>query len=83
MAERSPVAAGIVAPMPARITLVGGGSTHWTPKLMVDFANTPVLHDTEVVLSRPVGARIAGARPPMAPFTVSRISETGVLWCRF
>jgi len=36
--------------MGARITLVGGGSTHWTPLLMVDFANTPVLQDAEVVL---------------------------------
>jgi len=36
--------------MAAKITLVGGGSTHWTPKLVVDFANTPALTDAEVVL---------------------------------
>jgi len=36
--------------MGAKITLVGGGSTHWTPKLTVDFANTPALADAEVVL---------------------------------
>ena len=36
--------------MAPRITLVGGGSTHWTPKLMVDFANTEALHDADVVL---------------------------------
>jgi alpha-galactosidase len=36
--------------MGARVTIVGGGSTHWTPKLVVDFANTPALHDAEVVL---------------------------------
>ncbi|HUY21898.1 MAG TPA: hypothetical protein VMV22_06120 [Acidimicrobiales bacterium] len=36
--------------MGARITLVGGGSTHWTPLLMVDFANTPALRDADVVL---------------------------------
>jgi alpha-galactosidase len=36
--------------MGARITLVGGGSTHWTPKLVVDFANTPDLTDAEIVL---------------------------------
>ena len=41
---------GIVAPMGAKITLVGGGSTHWTPKLTVDFANTPALADAELVL---------------------------------
>ena len=42
--------AGNVAPMGAKITLVGGGSTHWTPKLTVDFANTPALTDAELVL---------------------------------
>jgi len=36
--------------MGARVTIVGGGSTHWTPKLVVDFANTPALHDAEIVL---------------------------------
>ncbi|HTZ10156.1 MAG TPA: hypothetical protein VMB72_13860 [Acidimicrobiales bacterium] len=36
--------------MAARVAMVGGGSTHWTPKLMVDFANTPSLHDAEVAL---------------------------------
>jgi alpha-galactosidase/6-phospho-beta-glucosidase family protein len=33
-----------------RITIVGGGSTHWTPKLLVDFANTEALHDVDVTL---------------------------------
>jgi alpha-galactosidase len=37
--------------MTPRITIVGGGSTHWTPKLLVDFANTPGLTDAEVVLT--------------------------------
>ena len=36
--------------MTPRITLVGGGSTHWTPSLLVDFLNTPSLADAEVVL---------------------------------
>jgi len=36
--------------MTAKITIVGGGSTHWTPKLLVDFANTPSLTDADVVL---------------------------------
>lgn len=36
--------------MTTRITIVGGGSTHWTPKLLVDFANTPSLAGAEVVL---------------------------------
>jgi alpha-galactosidase len=34
----------------ARITIIGGGSYQWTPKLLVDFVNTRVLHDAEVVL---------------------------------
>jgi alpha-galactosidase len=33
-----------------RITIVGGGSTHWTPRLLVDFANTEALHDIDVTL---------------------------------
>jgi alpha-galactosidase/6-phospho-beta-glucosidase family protein len=33
-----------------RITIVGGGSTHWTPTLLVDFANTESLQDAEVTL---------------------------------
>jgi alpha-galactosidase len=36
--------------MGPRITIVGGGSTHWTPRLLTDFANTPSLHDAEVSL---------------------------------
>ena len=36
--------------MNARITIIGGGSYQWTPKLLVDFVNTPVARDAEVVL---------------------------------
>ena len=36
--------------MPARITIVGGGSSHWTPTLLVDFANSPALQDATVTL---------------------------------
>ncbi len=36
--------------MAPRITLVGGGSSHWTPSLLVDFVNTPSLADAEVAL---------------------------------
>jgi alpha-galactosidase len=39
-----------MAPSPPRITLVGGGSTHWAPTLLVDFANTPGLQDADVTL---------------------------------
>ncbi|HXW38712.1 MAG TPA: hypothetical protein VEJ44_03375, partial [Acidimicrobiales bacterium] len=35
---------------PPRITIVGGGSTHWTPTLLVDFANTGTLEDAAVTL---------------------------------
>jgi alpha-galactosidase len=34
----------------ARITVVGGGSTHWTPRVLSDCANTESLHDASVVL---------------------------------
>jgi alpha-galactosidase len=36
--------------MGANITIVGGGSTHWSPSLLVDFANHEVLADSQVVL---------------------------------
>src|SRR6476646_5089671 len=36
--------------MSARITIVGGGSYHWAPRLLADFANTPSLSDADVVL---------------------------------
>ncbi|HZP28018.1 MAG TPA: hypothetical protein VFC99_03615, partial [Acidimicrobiia bacterium] len=36
--------------MGPRITIVGGGSTHWTPRLLVDFANHESLQDAAVVL---------------------------------
>lgn len=36
--------------MSARVTVIGGGSYHWTPRLISDFANTPSLHDVDLVL---------------------------------
>jgi alpha-galactosidase len=36
--------------MAPRIVIVGGGSYQWVPKLLVDIANTPSLHDAELVL---------------------------------
>ena len=33
-----------------RIVIIGGGSYQWVPKLLVDLANTPALHDSEVVI---------------------------------
>jgi len=36
--------------MGANITVVGGGSYHWAPRLLADFANTPSLSDAHVVL---------------------------------
>ena len=36
--------------MSANITVVGGGSYHWAPRLLADFANTPSLCDAHVVL---------------------------------
>ncbi|MBM3675159.1 MAG: hypothetical protein FJW88_09435 [Actinobacteria bacterium] len=36
--------------MAPRITIVGGGSYQWMPKLLVDIANTPSLHEAEIVV---------------------------------
>jgi alpha-galactosidase/6-phospho-beta-glucosidase family protein len=36
--------------MAPRITIIGGGSYQWVPKLLIDLANTPTLHDAEIVL---------------------------------
>ena len=36
--------------MGARVTVIGGGSYHWAPRLLADFANTQSLTDAEVVL---------------------------------
>ena len=47
--------------MAPRITIVGGGSTHWTPRLLVDFANHESLQDADVVLMDIDG----DALPPM------------------
>ncbi|MBK5287419.1 MAG: hypothetical protein JJE46_03020 [Acidimicrobiia bacterium] len=35
--------------MSQRIAVIGGGSFQWVPKLVVDIANTPSLHDAELV----------------------------------
>lgn len=36
--------------MAPKITIVGGGSTHWTPRLLCDLTGTPSLRDAVVVL---------------------------------
>jgi alpha-galactosidase len=36
--------------MAPRIAIIGGGSAQWVPKLVVDLANTPALHDAELAL---------------------------------
>ncbi len=36
--------------MAPQITIIGGGSNQWVPKLVVDFVNTPSLHGAEIVL---------------------------------
>ncbi len=36
--------------MTARVVIVGGGSYHWTPRLLADFANSPALAGSDVVL---------------------------------
>jgi alpha-galactosidase len=36
--------------MGPKITIIGGGSYQWTPKLLIDFVNTPGLREAEIVL---------------------------------
>ena len=36
--------------MTTRIAIIGGGSAHWTPRLLLDFVNTPSLAESQVVL---------------------------------
>lgn len=45
--------------MSANITIVGGGSYHWAPRLLCDFANTPSLADARIVLHDLDGERLA------------------------
>jgi alpha-galactosidase/6-phospho-beta-glucosidase family protein len=45
-----PAAATVRGVSTPRITIIGGGSTHWTPRLLVDFANTDALCDVDVTL---------------------------------
>ncbi len=60
--------------MRPRIAIIGGGSAHWTPRLLVDFVNTPSLAESQVVLMdtapeslpqvQQVAEHIASLRPP-------------------
>ena len=43
--------------MGPRATIIGGGSYHWVPSLVSDFAATPSLQDAEVVLEDVDGSR--------------------------
>ena len=36
--------------MAPQITIIGGGSYQWVPKLLVDLANAPALHEAEIVI---------------------------------
>ncbi len=33
-----------------RITIIGGGSYHWGPRILADFCNTPSLVNAHVVI---------------------------------
>jgi alpha-galactosidase len=57
--------------MAPRITIIGGGSYQWVPKLLIDLANTPTLHDAEIVLEDVDPAPL----PEMAAF-VEHVART-------
>src|SRR3954451_2476987 len=58
----------------ARITIIGGGSFQWVPKLLVDIVNTASLHDAEIVLEDIDAAPL----PVMADFVRHVASARGV-----
>jgi alpha-galactosidase/6-phospho-beta-glucosidase family protein len=60
--------------MTTRITIVGGGSTHWTPTLLVDFANTPALADAELTLHDIHGESL----PPMLDLVAHVARSRGI-----
>ncbi|MCU1460476.1 MAG: glycoside hydrolase family 4 [Acidimicrobiales bacterium] len=62
--------------MAPRITIVGGGSTHWTPRLLLDFANTPSLRDAGVTLVDIDAASL----PPMVDFCarIAKLRDIGI-----
>ncbi len=61
---------------PPRITIVGGGSTHWTPRLLCDFANTDTLAGAKVTLMDVD----AGSLPVMAEAAahVAKVRDIGL-----
>ncbi len=60
--------------MTPRVTIIGGGSAHWTPTLLVDFANTPSLQEADVVLMD----IDAGSLPPMADLCDHIVQKRGI-----
>jgi len=57
-----------------RIAIVGGGSYQWVPKLLVDLANTPTLHDAHIVLEDVDPAPL----PPMVELVEHIASVRGI-----
>src|SRR3954470_13798987 len=60
--------------MAARITVIGGGSYHWAPRLLSDFANTPALQDAQVVLHDIDGTKL----PRMVDFGALLATRRGI-----
>ncbi len=60
--------------MAPRITIIGGGSFQWVPKLLVDLANTPTLTESEIVLEDIDPSTL----PPMAEFVEHVARSRGI-----
>jgi len=60
--------------MTPKIAIVGGGSTHWTPRLLTDFANTASLHDCSVALTDIDESSL----PPMLTIAKHIVSSRGI-----
>ncbi|HLX87340.1 MAG TPA: hypothetical protein VKR22_02595 [Acidimicrobiales bacterium] len=64
--------------MGARITIVGGASTHWTPSLLVDFLNHEPLADCELMLMDVDGPAVESMRSAAAHIAARRDSRLTV-----
>jgi alpha-galactosidase len=60
--------------MAPRITIIGGGSYHWAPRLLCDFANTSALQGSEVVLQDIDASKL----PRMVEFGTSLAQRRGI-----
>src|SRR5215472_9782213 len=57
--------------MAPRITIIGGGSNQWVPRLVTDIAHVPMLQEAEIVLED-----IDASRLPRMQSWVEKVAKT-------